>query len=153
MKQNIWLVEIRIYVKLDKIYLLTERLVSLHPQDIKHYIRSNSSNKIQVVGYYNFQINICKSGGLQTETSIMIYVGRNRGKIWCSCINMYVLIVNKIDFLYDISSIRRRGGGDPLPAKKNDFFQTKCRKYSACPENLLNFSVLSTLVQLLMKKI
>ena len=151
MKQNIWLVEIRIYVKLDKIYLLTERLVSLHPQDIKHYIRSNSSNKIQVVGYYNFQINICKSGGLQTETSIMIYVGRNRGKIWCSCINMYVLIVNNT-FYMTFPPSGGGGGGRSPSRKKNVFFQTKCRKNSACPENLLN-SVLSTLVQLLMKKI
>ena len=28
------------------------------------------------------------------------------------------------------------GGVNPPPAKKFVFFQTKCKKYSACPENL-----------------
>ena len=27
------------------------------------------------------------------------------------------------------------GGGRPPPAKKVDFFQTKCKKYESCPKN------------------
>ena len=38
------------------------------------------------------------------------------------------------------------GGGDLLPAKKVDFFQKKCKKYSACPENLFYWSIFFCIV-------
>ena len=38
----------------------------------------------------------------------------------------------KLDFLY--MSPTMGGGVDPLQLKRVDFFQTKCKKYSACPE-------------------
>ena len=45
-------------------------------------------------------------------------------------------IQKKLDFLGNMFPIRKRWGGvDPLLQKKLDFFQTKCEKYLACPEN------------------
>ena len=36
--------------------------------------------------------------------------------------------------------VRKGRGSTPIPLKIVDFFQTKCKKYSACPEYFLTFS-------------